>query len=54
VKISDPHRRYHDFLDYGDAEGYRARLDDFRQRLREGPDGGPADPEKRPEAPARP
>jgi hypothetical protein len=34
VKITDPHRRYYEFLEYGDAEGYRARLDDFRARLR--------------------
>ena len=34
VKITDPHRRYYQFLEYGDAEGYRERLDAFRQRLR--------------------
>lgn len=32
--ITDPHLRYYQFLEYGDAEGYRARLDEFRQRLR--------------------
>lgn len=37
LKISDPHRRYYDFLEFGDAEGYRARLDEFRKRLREEP-----------------
>lgn len=37
VKISDPHRRYYEFLEYGDAEGYRARLDEFRARLRAEP-----------------
>jgi len=37
VKISDPHRRYYEFLEYGDAEGYRARLDEFRTRLRTEP-----------------
>jgi hypothetical protein len=46
VKITDPHRRYYEFLEYGDAEGYRARLDDFRDRLRKGPDAGPEDPDK--------
>lgn len=34
LKISDPHRRYYEFLEYGDAEGYRARLDAFREGLR--------------------
>ena len=34
VKISDPHRRYFEFLEYGDAQGYRARLDQFREALR--------------------
>lgn len=37
VRISDPHRRYYEFLEYGDAEGYRARLDEFRGRLRAQP-----------------
>jgi hypothetical protein len=37
VKISAPHRRYYEFLEYGDAEGYRARLDEFRARLRTEP-----------------
>lgn len=35
LRISDPHERYRGFLDYGDAEGYRARLEAFRQALRE-------------------
>ncbi len=33
VKITDPHQRYYEFLEYGDAEGYRTRLDEFRSRL---------------------
>lgn len=37
LKITDPHRRYYEFLEYGDAEGYRARLADFRARLRAEP-----------------
>lgn len=42
VKISDPHRRYYEFLEYGDAEGYRERLEEFRARLRnEPPPAGP-------------
>jgi hypothetical protein len=34
LRISDPHQRYYDFLEFGDAEGYRSRLDQFRERLR--------------------
>jgi len=34
VKVSEPHQRYYEFLEFGDAEGYRARLDEFRERLR--------------------
>jgi len=35
VPISDPHQRYYGFLEFGDAEGYRDRLESFRERLRE-------------------
>jgi hypothetical protein len=48
VKITDPHRRYYEFLEYGDAEGYRARLDEFRNRLRTTAGPGPADRDKAP------
>lgn len=34
VRISAPHERYRAFLDYGDAEGYRTRLEGFRAALR--------------------
>lgn len=34
LKVHDPHRRYHQFLEYGDADGYRARLATFRDQLR--------------------
>ncbi len=37
VRVSDPHRRYYEFLEYGDAEGYRQRLNEFRERLRAEP-----------------
>jgi hypothetical protein len=33
--IPAPHRRYHLFLPYGDAHGYRTRLTSLRQSLRE-------------------
>jgi len=39
VRISDPHKRYYEFLEFGDAEGYRARLESFRAGLREGAGG---------------
>lgn len=35
LKISGPHERYYEFLEYGDAEGYRSRLASFRARLAE-------------------
>jgi len=43
VKISDPHRRYYEFLEYGDAEGYRGRLKEFRRRLSAEPPAAGAD-----------
>ncbi|MDR3374486.1 MAG: hypothetical protein P4L98_12230 [Ancalomicrobiaceae bacterium] len=43
LRVIDPPDRYRDFLEYGDAEGYRAKLTDFRTGLREKPpaDGPP-------------
>jgi len=35
MRISDPHKRYYEFLEFGDAEGYRARLESFRDGLRD-------------------
>lgn len=35
LKISGPHERYYQFLEYGDAEGYRSRLAVFRAQLAE-------------------
>lgn len=37
LAVTDPHLRYYQFLEYGDAEGYRARLEEFRKRLRTEP-----------------
>lgn len=34
LKITQPHKRYQAFVDYGDAGGYRDRLDRFRDALR--------------------
>lgn len=44
VRISAPHDRYRAFLEYGDAEGYRGRLEAFRAALREVPGHGPDEP----------
>ncbi|MBO9379992.1 hypothetical protein GG804_24790 [Sphingomonas histidinilytica] len=43
LRITDPHQRYYEFLEYGDAGGYRARLCEFRERLRAdtAPDASP-------------
>jgi hypothetical protein len=43
LKVRDPHQYYFEFLDYGDADGYRARLEAFREALlrREKGDPGP-------------
>jgi hypothetical protein len=35
LRTADPHRRTLQFLDYGDADGYRSRLEELRDRLRE-------------------
>jgi hypothetical protein len=37
LKVHDPHDRYYQFLEYGDAKGYRARLDTLRKQLAEEP-----------------
>ena len=49
LRISDPHQRYVEFLEYGDAEGYRARLDAFRNQLRDEP-AAPSGPQPAPGA----
>lgn len=38
LKVHDPHLRYYQFLEYGDADGYRARLDTLREQLAADPD----------------
>ncbi|QNA83734.1 hypothetical protein G4G27_06820 [Sphingomonas sp. So64.6b] len=35
LRVIDPHQRYYEFLEYGDASGYRARLAEFRDGLRD-------------------
>ena len=34
VRVLDPHQRYYQFLEFGDADGYRKRLEAFREALR--------------------
>jgi len=34
LKVRRPNKRYRDFVDYGDAEGFRARLDELRNQVR--------------------
>lgn len=33
LRLRDSHKRYPDFLEYGDAEGFRAKLDEYRKTL---------------------
>ncbi len=35
LRIRDPHQRYFQFAEYGDAEGYRSRLAEFRKELQQ-------------------
>jgi hypothetical protein len=42
LKMTDPHERYQAFVEYGDAAGYRTRLDRFREALRTAPAAGEA------------
>jgi hypothetical protein len=45
LRVSDPHPRYNDFVEYGDAERYRATLERLREALREeAPERGSAAP----------
>jgi len=37
-RLRAPHRRYRGFLDYGDAAGFRARLDALRDEVRKRPE----------------
>ena len=46
LRVTDPHRRYHEFLEYGDADDYLdIRLDQFRERLRTDTPSGATTPE---------
>ena len=34
LRVRTPHQRYRAFVDYGDAAGFRARLDELRDEVR--------------------
>ena len=36
MRTRSTHRRYRQFLEYGDAGGFRARLEEFRDQVRKG------------------
>ncbi len=38
-KTKDPHSHYRNFTEYGDADAYKERLEELRERLREGGQG---------------
>lgn len=44
LKVTSPHRRYQDFVEYGDAEGYRDRLTRLRSALRAEPSATGVEP----------
>ena len=48
LRVSSPHRRYHRFIDYGDAEGFRARLNELREQVRAERDADTHGIDKRP------
>lgn len=39
LRIRDPHVRYAQFLEHGDAEGFRSKLSGYRKQLEEPPSG---------------
>lgn len=41
-RVAGVHRRYNEFVDFGDAEGYRTQIAPMRERLGREGDGGPA------------
>jgi hypothetical protein len=35
VRLRDSHKRYLDFLEYGDADGYHGQLEEYRKKVRD-------------------
>lgn len=46
LRVRAPHQRYRRFVDYGDAEGFRARLDELRDEVRSGKSAKSAEPKE--------
>ncbi len=44
LRVRTPHQRYRRFVNYGDAEGFRARLDALRREVHKKPAAGKAEP----------
>ncbi len=44
LRVRTPHQRYRRFVNYGDAEGFRARLDALRRDVHKKPAAGKAEP----------
>ncbi len=44
LRVRTPHQRYRRFVNYGDAEGFRARLDALRREVHKKPAAGKAKP----------
>ena len=47
LRVRAPHQRYRGFVDYGDGQGFRARLDALRQEVRKARRGEAAQPKAR-------
>ena len=45
LRVRTPHPRYRSFVDYGDAQGFRARLDELRKGVRKADKARPAKPD---------
>lgn len=45
LRVRTPHPRYRSFVDYGDAHGFRARLDELRKGVKKAEKARPAQPD---------
>lgn len=45
LRVRTPHPRYRSFVDYGDAQGFRARLDELRKGVKKADKARPAKPD---------
>lgn len=44
LRVRTGHSRYRNFVEYGDAEGFRAQLEKLRDKVRKTPDARPEEP----------